>query len=464
MMRAVLPAFVLLLPAPLHAQFLIDPAHRFELGQRLRLFERALDKHGDLESRKRILRTVEEVTPAFFATRFAEAASHLDEARLLLTSTKPSDEVRWAESLIVKPASRLLDASAGELSITVQSFYRVESKKPARVSVRFTLAGKSATVELKDLPLEHALAIKDVKEGDHSLKSEVLVDDKVCAAGEQTVSIVAKLTDRLAALEKKSKSAEKKPASPEKATLKALLKTLSDLAAKKTLETNYPAARLLKEAEALEPGKRYYGPDRPGEFWLTLGEDAVRVQVPAGLKKDKPVPLVVALHGAGGSENLFFDGHGGKVAKLCADRGWLLAATRSGLFPVGKSLDVVRVVDALAKVYPIDTKKVFLVGHSMGAGLAVSTAGRSPERVAAVAALGGGGGFRSGDKVKNVPFFVGCGESDFALVGAKTLNRSLEKAGVKKVVFKQYEGVEHLTIVQLALKDVFAFFDEAAKR
>jgi predicted esterase len=115
----------------------------------------------------------------------------------------------------------------------------------------------------------------------------------------------------------------------------------------------------------------------------------------------------------------------------------------------------------LAKVYPVDTKKVFLVGHSMGAAQAVATAGRHPGRFAGVAALGGGGGFKATEEIKTVPFFVGCGERDFALNGSRNLHKALVKGGVKKAVFQAYPDVEHLAIVQLALPDVFRFFEEA---
>src|SRR5262249_10575139 len=154
----------------------------------------------------------------------------------------------------------------------------------------------------------------EVKEdADLTLRAQVLVDGKVVAQSEQTVSVASKLSDRLAALEKKVE-AEQKGAGPNKATLKAVVATLKSLAKKEKLETNYPAARLLKEAEelsaALEAGKDYYTLDKVGQFWLTVGTQPVRIQVPRGLKKDKPVPIVVALHGAGGTENLFFDGYG----------------------------------------------------------------------------------------------------------------------------------------------------------
>jgi predicted esterase len=467
-MRRLLPFVLVFVASPAHAQLVrIDPAQRYELGQRLRLFERALEKHQDAKARKRALGPLDKATTAFFSGRLTDAASLLDQARHALASEKGAHaRVVWAESLIVKPGTRLLDRSAKALPITVGSFYKVESKQPDKVVVRFTLGKSSADVPLKELPLKHELKLDAPEDADLTLRAQVLVDDRVVAQSEQTVSVVSKLSDRLASLEKKAE-AEQKGAGPEKATLKALLATLNSLAKKDTLETNYPAARLLKEAEevaaALEAGKGYYVPEKVGQFWLTVGKQPVRIQVPKGLKKDKPVPIVVALHGAGGSENLFFDGYGdGKAAKLCAERGWLTVSPRTSLFALSPP-DVPALIDALAKTYPIDKKKVFLVGHSMGAGHATSIAGRNPERVTAVAALGGGGGFKEGEKLKAVPFFVGCGDRDFLLDSAKELHKSLLRAGVKKVKFKQYDDVEHLTVVQLALKDVFAFFDEAAK-
>src|SRR5262249_26984698 len=147
------------------------------------------------------------------------------------------------------------------------------------------------------------------------------------------------------------------------------------------------------EAEAIAAGK--WDMKKPGQYWLALpGVEGspVRIFVPEEAKKGKPLPAVVALHGAGGSEKMFFGAYGnGLVVELTRNRGWFVVATRSPFFG---SPDVPAVLDALAKHYPIDTKKAFLVGHSMGAAQAVSLAGRKPERFAAVAALGGGGSFK----------------------------------------------------------------------
>src|SRR5262249_35378394 len=314
-MRRLLPIILVFVASSANAQLVrIDPAQRYELGQRLRLFERTLEKHQDAKARKRAVAPLDKATTAFFSGRLSDAARLLDQARLALASEKaPASEVLWAESLAIKPGARLLDRSEKELPIAVESFYKVESKKPEKVVVRFSLGKSSADVTLKELPLKHALKLDANEDADLTLRVQVQVDGKVVAQSEQTVSVASKLSDRLAALEKKVED-EQKGGGTNKATRKALLSTLKNLAKKEKLETNYPAARLLDGAEewaaALEAGKDYYPHEKAGQFWLRVGTQPVGIQVPRGLKRDKPVPIVVALHGAGGTENLFFDGYG----------------------------------------------------------------------------------------------------------------------------------------------------------
>ena len=58
----------------------------------------------------------------------------------------------------------------------------------------------------------------------------------------------------------------------------------------------------------------------------------------------------------------------------------------------------------------------------------------------------------------------GVGSEDFALSWARNLNRNLRSAGVAKVDFHEYPGIEHIAITQVALGDVFRWLDEIAKR
>jgi len=460
--------FALLTPASLFAQ-----EDRYEVGQRLRALEKAIDAQPDPAARKRAIEPLKQATFTFLTGQVKEAGRQLDRARLALASDKePAVEVAWAESLTVLPGSRLLDAVAGELPCKLALFYEVKTSKPDKAKLRLTLCqpgGKpvapAVMLDVDAIPFEAKLPFKNAIEGDYLLVSEVVIGDKTLARSEQTVSLVAKLEERLEKLRTSVKTLDEKPRHTDKETVRKLAGLLTDLQQKKTLEANFPAARLLAEAETamqmITAGKGYYGQGKTGQFWLTLatekGTPSVRLQAPDAAKKGKPLPLVIALHGAGGSENMFFDCYGnGAIARLCEERGWLLVATRNGLAP--------GVIEEVNRLYPVDMKRIFLVGHSMGAAQAVAAAGATPERFAGVAALGGGGTVKPSDGIKGVPFFVGVGSEDFALAGAKALNTGLKKAEVEKFVYREYADVEHLLIVQLSLKEVFAFFDEAAKR
>jgi pimeloyl-ACP methyl ester carboxylesterase len=254
-------------------------------------------------------------------------------------------------------------------------------------------------------------------------------------------------------------------------TARALLTLLDKFAEGATLETDYPLSVLLKEAEAITAaqgaGQTYFDRSRTGQHWLTValpggGKAVARVQVPEEAVKGTKMPLVLALHGAGGSENLFFDAYGvGAIKRYCAERGWMLVAPRSNGMGGGQTEQL---VDELARVYPIDRKKVLVVGHSMGAMQAVGMASRSPERYAAVAALGGGGMVQATPALSAVPFYVGVGTDDFALAGARGLHEALKRADVRSVSYHEFEAVEHLAIVQAALPEVFAFFDKVLGR
>ncbi|MCA8942255.1 MAG: alpha/beta fold hydrolase, partial [Planctomycetes bacterium] len=280
-----------------------------------------------------------------------------------------------------------------------------------------------------------------------------------------TISVARELDSRLEALDHAIAALERD--SLERSTARAALRTCRSLTRSRAPETDLPGARLLREAEAAvacaAQGDRYYGSDRPGEFWLRVPADgrsvACRVLVPRSDPAEPP-PLVIALHGAGGSENLFFDGEGGLVPQACASRGWLLVAPRST--PVGTP-DLPTLLDAIATRYAFDAKRVYLIGHSMGAMQAIANARRAPTRFAAVAALGGGGRIEAGDAISGVAFQVTVGSLDFARGPARALALALER-NEADVEFVEVPDVGHVLVLQDALPRVFAWLDAPSKR
>lgn len=152
------------------------------------------------------------------------------------------------------------------------------------------------------------------------------------------------------------------------------------------------ARELIREIEALEAGEDPYR-RRVGDWWrvVRIGQQdlPVRVYAPAAASKDQALPLVVALHGAGGDENMFAEAYGGGMIRALADRlSCLVAAPRVSLrFDAAQAEQL---VEALRYHYAIDSKRIVLLGHSMGAGVAFQIASRSPQRYSAVLCLAGG--------------------------------------------------------------------------
>jgi predicted esterase len=452
-------------------------AQRFELGQRLRAVEAAWEANTDALARKRASFLLKGAVAKFFGAQPGEAARALDNARFMLIKGDTTPDKIRAESLYLKPESRLLDAAANALPFTLDQLYTVPTALPedAQLRVELGLPNRKPLPTwqgaIKDLPQTDALTLRAVPEGDYILHTALTANGQLLAVSDQTVSFVARLAPRLAQLKK---DAALLPAGTNAKTLEYLLGMLEKLARKETLETNFPAAQLLQQAEAIiaaaKQKRSALGGGRPGQFWLSLWLDEkdsipTRINAPDTAKTLQPLPLVIALHGAGGSENLFFDGYGrGAAGKLAAQRGWLVAAPRN----IGSDAARLQLfIESLAKLYPVDRNKIFLVGHSMGAMQAVALASNMPGKLAGVALLGGGGRARGYDNedFKKLPFFIGIGAEDFALGGAKTLQAAFGQIGMERVDYREYDDVEHLAIVQVALPDVFAFFDDiAAKR
>lgn len=303
-------------------------------------------------------------------------------------------------------------------------------------------------------------------EGDHRLVVEFGAESATWITRELGLSIATRATERVAAARIKLDAKIDAPAL-ERATATRLLELLEPLLAGETLETDVPAARLLRELEGLgelAADRRSYVAFHPGEFLLRvpIGNRAVDVRLSSPpVAEGELRPCVVALHGAGGSDNLFFDGHGnGAAVRLASERGWLFVAPKAPFFG---SVDVAGLLDALGERYAVDRSRVYLVGHSMGAAQALSFAREHPEAVAALAVIGGGRPGKCDAALARLPVYVAAGSEDFGRAGARALHASLVEHGGKPRLDVR-RGIEHLTIVQEVLPTVYGFFDGVAAR
>lgn len=446
---------------------------RYELGRRLRAFERAYAGAGE-EARAAAVLPLQAAVSSYFRADAGAAARALDAARRAVAGGNAA--AAWADALVLEPSTRCLAPDARRLLVRVRPLYELDGiERPAgelRLRLELVTADERALgrieASLGALPAELAMPLDGdgMPEGDHLLRAEVVGDEHALARQEQTVSVVRQARPRLEAVNALVAARTGAP-TLEVASLRGLFVLLRPLCDGGSAETDVPIARLLAEAEAMaacvERDEPWLDPTRAGDHWLRVPVgDAlvpVRLLVPGGLDDGEPQPLVVGLHGAGGSESMFFEAYGdGLAPRLAAERGWLFVSARAGFLSLPP---VVELVDALAARLPIDRRRVALVGHSMGAMHATRLLSDAAGRFAAAALLSGGGPVRPSDPLETLPLWVGAGEQDFGLSASRKLAELLREAGCERVELRVVPQVEHLAVVQAALPEVFAFLDRA---
>jgi predicted esterase len=443
--------------------FVFAQHERYELGRRLREFERAWEEQKDPAIRKKALADIPKVTNQFFSFQLGEAARTLDTARDILLKRDPTDEESWFRSLSVTTPALLIDAGVKTVDLTFKPFYRPKGRAPANLTIEARLADHKPSSE-KHTPKKWPFTVAfDLEPLAGSVRDERIHT----SAGDITVSRVKDLNARLTALMAAVAALPTPLETIEQATLKDHVEILSEVADGAIPENDNRFGDLMLLAELrVKETKPYFVPEAAG--WkktlvsfptgVRKNTTVTRVDIPPAMSLKTPVPVVVALHGAGGSENLFVEGYGnGRVVEECRSRGWILVAPRApGLAAIAP---VTQLVEQLAARFPVDKSKVFLVGHSMGAAQVVELCQRHPSVFAGAAALGGGGRVRDAKPFANLPFYIGVGDKDFALPGAKGLRKALTDGGATKLAYKEYPDLEHMVIVREALPDVFKVFD-----
>lgn len=167
------------------------------------------------------------------------------------------------------------------------------------------------------------------------------------------------------------------------------------------LATDALAAEVEAEAAALIAGEDPYQ-DRPGDIWRTVARGRrdlpVRVYRPPGI--DGPLPLVIALHGAGGDENFLFELAGDGYLKRLADAHGFVVACPVTL-NIAAGVPALRaLVAGLREDYSLTEDPPLLFGHSLGAmGVSLLLARDPGCASGAVCFAGFGRGLRGGPPV-----------------------------------------------------------------
>jgi poly(3-hydroxybutyrate) depolymerase len=208
--------------------------------------------------------------------------------------------------------------------------------------------------------------------------------------------------------------------------------------------------------------------------------------VPARYDKEKKTPLLVALHGMGGTPQQIIrsrgltdlaEQHGYVVVAPMGynSKGWYGVRAPRGGFGFAKKTDepnnlrelsekdVMNVLDLVRKEFTIDDKRIYLLGHSMGgAGVwhlgtkfADTWAGLAP---IAPAAFGPPLGL---DKIRHIPIIVVQGDRD-TLVRPEGTRRWVERIKDLSMTHEYLEipGGGHGDVISRGMPKIFEFFEK----
>lgn len=170
--------------------------------------------------------------------------------------------------------------------------------------------------------------------------------------------------------------------------------------------------------------------------------------------REDPMPLVIALHGAGGDERMFLAGYGaGRIARLAQEQGFaVVSPLTTGLAGHPERLE--ELVRAVEERVAVDRQRIYLLGHSMGAGAAWQLARQRPDLVAAVACIAGLCGTGGG----GAPLLLIAAEVDPLGAPARLeAAATAARAAGQVVEYRLAEGWGHTLVVGEVLPEVLAW-------
>lgn len=215
----------------------------------------------------------------------------------------------------------------------------------------------------------------------------------------------------------------------------------------------------IREIEALrDPYKASLSGDRWSAFELGEAFVPMRLFAPkrAGATDAAPTsprPLVIALHGAGGDEHMFMDGLGAGLLKdLASAKGFVVASPRLSLLGGGPGEVFDALLEGIERQTPIDRSRVYVIGHSMGGGIATVWAKLRPDKIAAVCTFASVGRLAGGAQIP--PTLVNAGAID-GLVSAASIKQDADTAKQQEspVEFRSYDHLGHTLVVARALPE-----------
>jgi len=206
--------------------------------------------------------------------------------------------------------------------------------------------------------------------------------------------------------------------------------------------------------------------------------------VPTTYKSGRPTPLIIALHGLGGTEDAFFDSYEKKLPELAEQHGYIIAAPLGYRVDGGygwglgkppadvnarraqerSEQDVMQVLQLVKQQYSIDENRIYLMGHSLGAIGTWKIAAKYPDIWAAIAPISGLGAPATLSRIDHLPEIVVHGDNDptVSVAGSRAMVAKLKELGTE-FNYIEVPGGTHSNVVVPNLPAILEFFDAHKK-
>lgn len=466
---------------------------------------------------------------AYKAGRKGEARRELHRAFALLSGREWTRRDEYVRSLVLVAGVVVFDPRR-PLTARVEQLYQssYESSSPLRARVRLLDAQAprrrppekelraleiDGTANLMEKPLALTADVSDVENGNYLLAVDVFEGGEPLRRLSTPVRLIRGIETAHGEIERRLKAIENPDAIEGFDSAQATIRYPFDFARVVNRGDREPRAydfragirRSTELMAAIENGRNPLwnaAGDHTRHYWFEAAGEIMpyRIYVPSAYDRQRAFPLIVALHGGGGDENVMIGRRNGPMTALAERHGYIVVSPL-GYRPYGgygrpfdetRMPDLVRrtrlseqdVMNVLARVrseYRIDEDRIYLMGHSMGGNGTWRLGAKYPDVWAALAPIAAGSvtpeGFVGGrvapgdgtkrvvsrpydfDAIKHIPVLVCHGALDprAPVEHARAMVARMKERGMTYEYFEKPNGTH--AMVQFSRPRVLEFFN-----
>jgi poly(3-hydroxybutyrate) depolymerase len=343
--------------------------------------------------------------------------------------------------------------------------------------------------DLRESPFPFELDVRDVADGQYQLSVEIVNDSAPLGASTLAIALRKGLDETIARLEAEAARAQENLRAEILFPVDRLRNVNRGRLELRTFDPERDLAAAEAVAAAVKSGKDPFAGktgDIRRHYLLDAAHEIIpyRTYIPTTYNGSKAYPLIIALHGLGGTEDAFFDSYDKKLPPLAESHGYIVAGVLGyrvdgsygwglGTPPADPSTrrtqdfseqDVMQVLQRMRKQYKIDESRIYLMGHSMGGIGTWKIAPKYPDIWAAIAPFSGSGAPDTLERIASVPEFIVHGDADptVNVAGSRTMVAKLKTLGTD-YTYVEVPGGLHSDVVAPNIAGAIAFFDAHKK-